>query len=244
MITNLLSVVLSLALLPAFAGEKAFKILQSGEVAAALDSKTPPVVLDANGEKTRKKDGVVPGAKLLSSASKYDVAKELPADKKTPLVFYCANTMCTASHVAAERALKAGYTDVSIMEDGIQGWKKRGKPAAEGAGPVKLSPKETAALVEKREAVVVDVREKEERSEVVPGAAWFADSKTGEEKEWSRFVSGLSKDKTVVFHCRAGRRAKAAAEKLSAQGFKTAYFDGPEQWKAAGLPLEKGPATR
>jgi rhodanese-related sulfurtransferase len=32
-----------------------------------------------------------------------------------------------ASHAAARRAVKAGYTDVSVMVDGIQGWKDAGK---------------------------------------------------------------------------------------------------------------------
>jgi rhodanese-related sulfurtransferase len=31
-----------------------------------------------------------------------------------------------ASHAAARRAVKAGYTDVSVMSDGIEGWKNAG----------------------------------------------------------------------------------------------------------------------
>jgi rhodanese-related sulfurtransferase len=34
-----------------------------------------------------------------------------------------------ASHEAARRAVEAGYTDVSVMADGITGWRKAGKPA-------------------------------------------------------------------------------------------------------------------
>jgi len=33
-----------------------------------------------------------------------------------------------ASHEAARRAVKAGYTDVSVMADGIAGWKAAGEP--------------------------------------------------------------------------------------------------------------------
>ena len=111
----------------------------------------------------------------------------------------------------------------------------------DAAEPVAVSPKAAAALVRKKKAVIVDVREAEERDEVVPGARWFADSKVGDEAAWGEFVSRLPKDKTVVFHCRTGRRAKKAAEKLAHQGFKTAFFAGPEEWKAQGLPLDKGP---
>ena len=119
--------------------------------------------------------------------------------------------MCTASHSAAKKAIAAGYVDVSVMVDGIYGWKKAGQPrAALVSPPQSLAPKAVAALVKIEGVVIVDVREEEERHEVVPGARWMPMSR--------------------------------AAEKLSAQGFKTAYFEGPDQWKAAGLPVEKGPA--
>ena len=48
-------------------------------------------VFDANQPDFRKQNGVIPGAKLLSHFKNYDVAKELPSDKTTPLVFYCAD---------------------------------------------------------------------------------------------------------------------------------------------------------
>ena len=84
-------------------------------------------IYDANNDKTRQKEGLIPGAVALPSPSHYDVATTLPADKSAKLVFYCANTGCMASHDAAKMAIKAGYTDVSVMADGIEGWKKAGK---------------------------------------------------------------------------------------------------------------------
>jgi rhodanese-related sulfurtransferase len=84
-------------------------------------------VFDANGEKTRAKHGFVPGAVLLTSSSKYDVAKELPATKDSGLVFYCANAKCSASEAAARRAMEAGFTNVAVMPDGIMGWKDAGQ---------------------------------------------------------------------------------------------------------------------
>ncbi|MFZ5441814.1 MAG: rhodanese-like domain-containing protein [Myxococcota bacterium] len=87
------------------------------------------VPVDANGAETRASQGVIPGAVLLTSSSKYDV-KELPASKDTKLVFYCANQKCGASHAAARRALENGYTDVAVLPDGIMGWKQAGQPTA------------------------------------------------------------------------------------------------------------------
>jgi rhodanese-related sulfurtransferase len=85
-------------------------------------------IYDANGWGLRSSAGVVPGAHLLTSDDKYDVATTLPPDKSAKLVFYCADPKCTASHEAARRAIAAGYTDVSVMSDGIQGWVAAGKP--------------------------------------------------------------------------------------------------------------------
>jgi len=33
-----------------------------------------------------------------------------------------------ASHEAAGRAVEAGYTNVSVLKDGLQGWKAANKP--------------------------------------------------------------------------------------------------------------------
>jgi rhodanese-related sulfurtransferase len=82
--------------------------------------------VDANGEATRKKMGVLPGAVLLTDSDAFQLS-ELPADKAKSLVFYCANTACGASHHAAEKALAAGYQHVRVMPEGIAGWVKAGK---------------------------------------------------------------------------------------------------------------------
>ena len=39
-----------------------------------------------------------------------------------------ANAKRMASHGAAQRAVEAGYTNVKVLADGIQGWKKAGQP--------------------------------------------------------------------------------------------------------------------
>lgn len=87
------------------------------------------IPVDANGQETRTKQGVIPGAVLLTSSSTYDV-KELPADKSSKLVFYCANQKCGASHQAAKRAMENGYTNVAVLPEGIAGWKQAGQPTA------------------------------------------------------------------------------------------------------------------
>jgi hypothetical protein len=48
------------------------------------------IIYDVNLHDVRAKYGVIPGARLLSSADGYDLS-ELPADKHAKLVFYCTN---------------------------------------------------------------------------------------------------------------------------------------------------------
>lgn len=109
----------------AFADE-GYKTVQIGDVAKWVGSKEILVHLyDANTEKTRLAEGVIPGATKLSSSTTYDLAV-LPQDKSEKLVFYCANVACSASHAAAKRAVQAGYKNVNVMADGIIGWRKAG----------------------------------------------------------------------------------------------------------------------
>ena len=92
------------------------------EVQQMLDKKAGNLaVLDANNADARADAGVVPGAILLTSYNQYALT-ELPKDKNKTLVFYCYNSYCQASHLAAERAIAAGYKDSRVMKEGIVGW--------------------------------------------------------------------------------------------------------------------------
>lgn len=84
------------------------------------------IILDANNAQARADVGTVPGAVLLSSYNQYALT-ELPANKKSTLVFYCYNSYCQASHAAAQRAIDAGYTDARVMKAGIVGWNAANK---------------------------------------------------------------------------------------------------------------------
>ena len=131
--TLLLSFALLVVAPFAFAGQDtsvdSFKLIHTADLAPLVSQGPPAVyVFDANGNDTRKEEGTIPGAVLLKSHDKYALSV-LPQAKDSKLVFYCANEECTASHAAAKRAVKAGYTDVSVLSDGIMGWKKNGQKA-------------------------------------------------------------------------------------------------------------------
>ena len=62
----------------------------------------------------------VPGAINLDHTT-YTKA-DLPSDKRSDLVFYCSNPMCTKAPRAARRAKQMGYANTRVMPAGITGW--------------------------------------------------------------------------------------------------------------------------
>ena len=135
-ITSMLSAVLAVSTIGA-CHKAAPAADKQAEVADKLPLITVPVldgmiakgsakVFDANNVGTRQKMGVIPGATLLTDYNSYPLTV-LPADKAAQLVFYCANEQCMASHMAADRATGAGYTNVAVLSAGIAGWVSAGK---------------------------------------------------------------------------------------------------------------------
>jgi rhodanese-related sulfurtransferase len=118
--------------------DEGFKLVSVDDVQKGLDgakakAPAPYAVFDANSAETRSTKGIIPTAVLLPSASEYDVAV-LPNDKASPVVFYCANEKCTASHTAARRAITAGHTNVAVLGAGIKGWVDAGKATSKPVG--------------------------------------------------------------------------------------------------------------
>jgi hypothetical protein len=69
-----------------------FAIIRVDNLASLMNDPSSHVnIYDANGWGLRSTAGVIPGAHLLTSDDKYDVAKELPPAKNAKLVFYCAD---------------------------------------------------------------------------------------------------------------------------------------------------------
>ncbi len=89
-----LGVALGPAMTLAADSKEKFQLIDVAQLEALQrDSRVPVTLLDANDPEFREKNGVIPGAKLLSSFDGYDLKKELPAAKDAPLVFYCSNKL-------------------------------------------------------------------------------------------------------------------------------------------------------
>ena len=73
----------------------------------------------------------VPGARHLDPLAYTD--HDLPADRESPLIFYCSNMFCRKAPNAARRAKGMGYRNVRVMSAGISGWLDADLPTESGS---------------------------------------------------------------------------------------------------------------
>jgi len=101
-----------------------------------------------------------------------------------------------------------------------------------------ISPQDAAANLNSGDAIVVDVRDKDEWDEGhIPGATHM--SRGTIELEVEERIS--DPDTMIICHCGGGGRSALAAETLQKMGYKNvrSMAGGLRAWKAAGLPTTK-----
>jgi len=100
-----------------------------------------------------------------------------------------------------------------------------------------ISPQDAAAKSQSGNAVIVDVREKDEWDEEhIPDAVHM--SRGTIELDIEEKIPDLNQ--TIITHCGGGGRSALAAESLQKIGYKNvrSMAGGFKAWKAAGLPTE------
>ena len=101
-----------------------------------------------------------------------------------------------------------------------------------------ISPTEAAAKLKSGDALIIDVREKDEWDEEhIPGAIHL--SRGTIELDIEEKVPDTNA--MIICHCGGGGRSALAAENLQKMGYKNvrSMAGGFKAWKAAGLPSTK-----
>jgi rhodanese-related sulfurtransferase len=101
-----------------------------------------------------------------------------------------------------------------------------------------ISPQDAAAKLKSSEAVIVDVRDKDEWDEAhIPGAIRL--SRGTIELDIEEKVP--DPNAMIICHCGGGGRGALATESLQKMGYKNVrnMAGGFKAWKAAGLPMTK-----
>jgi len=196
-----------------------------------IDEKATMVLVDSRPKARQYDKGHVPGAISIPDSEFDKMVDKLPADKATPLYFYCGGLQCKLSANSAEKAVKLGYTKVMMMPEGYPAWEKAygsgatansaAAPAAAtmaspaGKGPEIVQGKEkgsiTAASFEKilKEApdsvIIADVRDP---AEFATGS--FKNAVNIPVNTLDKKIGTLPADKPIIFFCMTGARSGEA----------------------------------
>jgi rhodanese-related sulfurtransferase len=111
------------------------------EARRRLDEDPNTLVIDVRDESSIRASGLIPGAAPISAGSLlYKADNEVPeewrdarlADRSRPIITQC--DLGPLSAIAAKNLKEMGFTNVSYLEGGIQGWKQAGLPTEPHGG--------------------------------------------------------------------------------------------------------------
>lgn len=200
-----------------------------GHLKQLMDKKETLVVIDSRPKKRKYDKGHIPGAISIPDMSFDKMTDKLPADKTTPLYFYCGGLKCKLSSSSAQKAVKLGYTKVRIVPEGYPGWKsaygkgdvfKVPEIKAGNDGILKVTSFKEIYAATPETLLLIDVRDADE---FVQGS--FKGAMNIPINDLEKRMEELTSDQTIVFFCGTGGRAGEAYDML--QMFRpslTSYF--------------------
>ncbi|MBI4995527.1 MAG: rhodanese-like domain-containing protein [Rhodocyclales bacterium] len=203
-----------------------------------LDDKEKVALIDARPKRVFDK-GAIPGALNIPDTEFDKHVDKLPADKATPLIYYCGGLECVLSDKSAAKARALGYTSVKTYAEGYPAWEKAfpDPQKAMEIQPGKDKGTISAASFDKifneapASALFVDVRDaKEYTAATIKGAISIPIG------QLEKRIEELPKDKPVIFFCGTGGRAGEAYDtvKLIRPEVNAYFLDADMQFNADG----------
>lgn len=185
-----------------------------------IESKPGIVVVDSRPKKRKYNKGHIPGAISIFDKNFSKMTDKLPADKTTPLYFYCGGYKCKLSTNSAKKAIKLGYKKVRIVPAGYPGWKKAyGKGTTFKAPKVKAGKEDGTISIASFKKIyktaaetllLVDVRDS---GPFTKGT--FKNAKNIPINDLEKRMDELKPgSKTIVFFCGTGGRAGEAYDMM------------------------------
>lgn len=218
-----------------------FPVISTDELKNYVDQKENMVLVDARTPQEYRA-AHIKGAINIPEKEFDEAAKQLPADKKTLLIFYCNGVKCGKSKRVAQKVEPLGYTAILIYKEGIPVWEERNLPLVTGSGygkkieTTKFKPGQLDALIKAKDPdyVLVDVRDEAEFKEGHIPTSINIPAETLSSK------SGiLPKEKKIIVYCNTGSRSYLAYKKLIGLAYPKIYQTLFADWKEAGLPVSK-----
>jgi rhodanese-related sulfurtransferase len=205
-----------------------------------IDEKATYVLIDARPKRVSDK-GMIPTSINISDSEFDKHVDKLPADKATPLIYYCGGLECVLSDNSAAKARKLGYTHVLTYPEGYPEWEQRFAGAPASASVVTGTKAPVAALVPGKEKGSVTVESFEKVWKEAPASIMLVDVREPREvaggmikgavslpmNDLEKKVGTLPTDKPVVFYCSTGARSGEAYDtvKLLRDEVKAHFLD-------------------
>ena len=230
--------------------------VSAAHVKALLDKKAKVVIVDSRPTARKYAKGHVPTAISIPLREFDKLAHMLPADKATPLIFYCGGLKCPLSPKSAAKAVNLGYTDVKLFQAGYPAWVKAygpgptagiGAPPAAAAAAIETGDEpDTITFASFRKLVkeapasvhLIDVRDP---AEFKTGSLPTAVNMTVDEVEQK--VADLPNDKPIVFICSTGARSGEAYDivKPAREDLKVYFLNATVEYASNGSYALKPP---
>jgi rhodanese-related sulfurtransferase len=199
-------------------------------VKESIEKDLPLVLVDLRTGVEAKK-GFMPGAVSIPLSEISTAKDRFPADKKAPVVLY-SDTPKSASE-AFRVARGWGFSNTSVLDGGIDAWKKAGNSLATGElktaivyvpkprpGEIVIEEFKKIAETLPGDKVILDVRDEDEAMHgMLKGA------KNIPTQEISGKLAELPKDKEIITHCITGVRAEMAYLILKDEGYKVRFLN-------------------
>jgi rhodanese-related sulfurtransferase len=210
--------------------------------AAYVDKGIPAVILDVRAQ-DEAKGGHIKGAVGMPAATVKSHLKSFPAAKlQAPIIVYDGRGGPESKAVARE-LVKAGQTNVQVVEGGLLGWQAAGYTIEAGVpaltqvayapqprpGSVGVDEFTKLARNTPVDVLILDVRNQDEANAgMIKGAMLIPD------EELAARIGELPKDKRIIAHCSTGIRAEMAHYKLKDAGYKSGFLNADIEIDKAG----------
>lgn len=110
---------------PVWAQKPAWKEIRPEQLRQMLDRDDDFMLINTMST-IECRDHAIPKSVCIPCEAFDEHVGRLPRDKQRKLVYYCESDMCLRSYKSAGKALGLGYTDVSVLKNGLPGWKTAG----------------------------------------------------------------------------------------------------------------------
>lgn len=236
---------------PDWAAKGTGQSVSAAYIKKLLDEKAGFMLIDARPKRVFDK-GAIPGAINISDTEFDKQLDKLPADKATPLIYYCGGLECVLSNKSADKARKLGYSNVKTFVEGYPEWVKlygeaAAPAAASGAG---ATTKPGASIEAGKEKGTITVASFERIMKENPGSLLLVDVRDAKEfqagtlkgainipiGDLEKKIETLPKDKPIVFLCGTGARSGEAYDtvKLLRAELQAYFIDAEMKFNADG----------